>query len=54
MSPTRWQNAFYVYYAHEEGMEIPIYYDPMISKLICYGQDREEAIQRMLNAIDQY
>ena len=38
----------------EEGMDIPIYYDPMISKLITYGKDREEAIQRMVRAIDDY
>ncbi|MEQ9064103.1 MAG: acetyl-CoA carboxylase biotin carboxylase subunit [Vicingaceae bacterium] len=37
-----------------EGMEIPIYYDPMISKLITYGRDREEARLRMLNAIADY
>ncbi len=39
---------------YEEGMEIPIYYDPMISKLITYGKDREEAIQLMIHAIDNY
>jgi len=38
----------------EEGMEIPIYYDPMISKLITYGKDRAEAIQLMIKAIDAY
>ncbi len=38
----------------EEGMEIPIYYDPMISKLITHGKDREEARQRMIRAIDDY
>lgn len=38
----------------EEGMEIPIYYDSMISKLIAYGASREEAIQRMIRAIDEY
>lgn len=38
----------------EEGMQIPIYYDPMISKLITYGKDREEAIERMNRAIDDY
>ncbi len=38
----------------EEGMEVPIYYDPMISKLITYGKTREEAIQLMINAIDNY
>lgn len=39
---------------YEEGMEIPIYYDPMISKLITYGQTRDEAIQEMIRAIDNY
>lgn len=38
----------------EEGMEIPIYYDPMIAKLVTHGKDRQEAIQRMLRAIDEY
>ena len=38
----------------EQGMDIPIYYDPMIAKLIAYGQDREEAIERMVRAIDDY
>ncbi|MES2139841.1 MAG: acetyl-CoA carboxylase biotin carboxylase subunit [Bacteroidota bacterium] len=38
----------------EEGMDIPIYYDPMISKLITFGKDREEAISRMIRAIDDY
>ena len=38
----------------EQGMEIPIYYDPMIAKLITYGKDREEAIQRMIRAIEEY
>ena len=38
----------------EEGMDIPIYYDPMISKLITYGKDRQEAIDRMIRAIDEY
>ncbi|MEQ7799852.1 acetyl-CoA carboxylase biotin carboxylase subunit [Pedobacter sp. ASV1-7] len=38
----------------EQGMEIPIYYDPMIAKLITYGMDREEALKRMIRAIDEY
>ncbi|WP_029037405.1 acetyl-CoA carboxylase biotin carboxylase subunit [Salinimicrobium xinjiangense] len=38
----------------EEGMEVPIYYDPMLAKLITYGKSREEAIQRMLQAIKDY
>ncbi|APA64540.1 acetyl-CoA carboxylase biotin carboxylase subunit [Maribacter sp. 1_2014MBL_MicDiv] len=38
----------------EEGMEVPIYYDPMLSKLITYGKTREEAIQLMIKAIENY
>ena len=38
----------------EEGMQVPIYYDPMLSKLITYGADRMEAIQLMLEAIARY
>jgi propionyl-CoA carboxylase alpha chain len=33
---------------------ISIYYDPMLAKLITYGETREEAIQIMLKAIDGY
>ncbi len=39
---------------YEEGMDIPIYYDPMIAKLITWGTFRQEAIQRMLTAIADY
>jgi propionyl-CoA carboxylase alpha chain len=38
----------------EEGMDIPIYYDPMLSKLITYGKTRAEAIQLMIKAIENY
>jgi acetyl-CoA carboxylase biotin carboxylase subunit len=38
----------------EQGMDIPIYYDPMLSKLITYGKTREEAIELMIKAIDDY
>ena len=38
----------------EQRMEIPIYYDPLIAKLITYGADRKEAISRMRRAIDEY
>ncbi len=38
----------------EEEMEVPIYYDPMLAKLITYGKNREEAIQLMLEAITNY
>lgn len=38
----------------EEGMDIPIYYDPMIAKLITYAESRQQAIDRMIRAIDEY
>lgn len=38
----------------EEGMDIPIYYDPMLAKLVTYGKNREAAIQRMISAIEAY
>ncbi|WP_055446268.1 acetyl-CoA carboxylase biotin carboxylase subunit [Lacinutrix mariniflava] len=38
----------------EQGMDIPIYYDPMLAKLITYGETREEAIELMLKAIADY
>jgi len=37
-----------------EGSEVTMFYDPMIAKLITYGNTRDEAIQYMLSAIDQY
>lgn len=39
---------------YEEGMVIPIYYDPMIAKLVVHGKTRTEAIQKMLWAIKHY
>ena len=38
----------------EEGSEISMYYDPMICKLTAYGADRNEAIDRSINALDEY
>ena len=38
----------------EQGMDIPIYYDPMLSKLIVYAPTREEAIELLSKAIDEY
>jgi acetyl-CoA carboxylase biotin carboxylase subunit len=37
-----------------EGMDIPIYYDPMIAKLIAHGRNRAEAIERLKQAINDY
>ncbi len=41
-------------HALEEGMDIPIYYDPMISKLIVHAENRDLAINKMIKAIDEY
>jgi acetyl-CoA carboxylase, biotin carboxylase subunit len=38
----------------EEGMEIPIYYDNMIAKLIVWADTRENAILKMKRAISEY
>jgi len=38
----------------EEGMDIPIYYDPMIAKLTVHADSREAAIDKMIRAIDEY
>uniref|UniRef100_A0A8D2L5J5 Propionyl-CoA carboxylase alpha chain, mitochondrial n=1 Tax=Varanus komodoensis TaxID=61221 RepID=A0A8D2L5J5_VARKO len=38
----------------DQGSEISIYYDPMISKLITYGSNRAEALQKMEEALDNY
>jgi acetyl-CoA carboxylase biotin carboxylase subunit len=37
-----------------EGSEIPVHYDPMISKLVVWGEDRPRAIARMRRALDEY
>lgn len=36
------------------GYMIPPYYDSMVAKLISYGRDRDEAIQRMKRALDEF
>jgi acetyl-CoA carboxylase, biotin carboxylase subunit len=36
------------------GLEVPIFYDPMISKLITWGEDRAQAIARMKRALAEY
>jgi len=37
-----------------EGSEISIYYDPLICKLVTHGKDRNQALDRMKDALDQY
>lgn len=38
----------------EQGQAIPIFYDAMFAKLVTYGEDRAEAIEKMIRAIDEY
>lgn len=38
----------------EQGGEISVYYDPLISKLVAFGQTREEAIAKMKRALREY
>jgi len=44
------RNDGYIY----SGCEIPIYYDPLISKLVSWAATRDEALQRMIRALDEY
>ena len=37
-----------------EGFNVPMFYDPMLAKLIVWGKDRKEAIERMKYALDNY
>ncbi|HEY5617630.1 MAG TPA: acetyl-CoA carboxylase biotin carboxylase subunit [Vicinamibacterales bacterium] len=38
----------------ESGAEVPIFYDPLISKLSAWGGDRPQAVARMRRALDEY
>ena len=38
----------------QEGSEISMYYDPMISKLVCWGENRAQALSRLSNALEEY
>ena len=37
-----------------QGMRIPLFYDSLLAKLICWGRDRTEAIARLRRALDEY
>jgi acetyl-CoA carboxylase biotin carboxylase subunit len=39
---------------YEEGMTVPVYYDPMLAKLSVWGKTRATAIERMKRAIEEY
>ena len=36
------------------GYDVPVHYDPLLSKLVAWGRDRKEAIARMARALDEY
>jgi acetyl-CoA carboxylase biotin carboxylase subunit len=36
------------------GYEIPVHYDSLLSKLVVWGQDREQARKRLLRALDEF
>jgi acetyl/propionyl-CoA carboxylase alpha subunit len=36
------------------GLDVPIFYDPMISKLVAWAEDRPSAIARMRRALSEY
>ncbi|HEV7503003.1 MAG TPA: acetyl-CoA carboxylase biotin carboxylase subunit, partial [Vicinamibacteria bacterium] len=37
-----------------EGYDVPIHYDPLISKLVAWGPTRDEAVQRLRRAVAEY
>jgi propionyl-CoA carboxylase alpha chain len=39
---------------YEEGMDIPVYYDPMIAKMTVHAATRQEAIAKMIRAIEDF
>jgi propionyl-CoA carboxylase alpha chain len=39
---------------YTEGMDVPIFYDPLLAKLVVHGKTRDEAIQKMKEAIAAY
>lgn len=38
----------------EKGIDISPYYDPLIAKLICWGENRKQAIERTISALKEY
>jgi acetyl-CoA carboxylase biotin carboxylase subunit len=38
----------------EEGGEVPVHYDPLMSKLVVWADDRESAMARMRRALEEY
>jgi len=40
--------------AYKKGMEVSVYYDPLIGKLIAYGLNRDDAIRNLMEAIKRF
>ena len=38
----------------QSGLDVSVFYDPMISKLIVHGEDRNEALQKLVDALKNY
>ena len=36
------------------GYKVPVHYDPMIAKLICWGKDREDCINKLQRALGEF
>ena len=39
---------------YAQGLSVPVYYDSLLSKLVAWGKDRKEALDRLVRAIDEY
>jgi acetyl-CoA carboxylase biotin carboxylase subunit len=37
-----------------DGMQIPLFYDSLLAKLICWGMDRAETVARLRRALDEF
>ena len=52
--PTRVEGRVRIDTGVRQGDQISTFYDPMISKLIVWGKDRDEACERLYTALDDY
>jgi acetyl-CoA carboxylase, biotin carboxylase subunit len=38
---------------YETGSEVPVYYDPLLAKIVCWGKSKQEALEKMRRALDE-